>query len=83
MTSLRFMGMGEPEDFRARVYDGTTRPLLQWRDLKGIAHLWPSDGTAGLCGATTAIGEPIELEPGADFGASSADCLACAKAVVR
>lgn len=75
---LSFMGQGEPEEFRARVYDGTTPALTQWRDLQGVAHLWPVAGTAGLCGATTAIGEPVDLEPGADFGSSTSDCQACA-----
>lgn len=56
-----------------------TATYVQWRDIKGIAHLWPSDGTAGLCGATTAIGEPVELEPGADFGSSDKDCKRCAE----
>jgi hypothetical protein len=84
MTSLRFMGIGEPEEVRGRVYDGTgdAGPLYWWNTGR-VVHLWRKRSSMTDCGQLVVGGELGELEPGADFGVSSADCLACAKAVVR
>lgn len=72
---LSFMGECEPEEFRARVYDGTP-PRVATVD--GIHHRIQGNGAA-LCGCPVPSRTPaVELEPGADFGTGPKDCPKCA-----